>query len=253
MRSAAALLLLLAACAYAEDAVSQRLSRRLDVAQSTLDGFSEIKARIETSADAGKESLAVWRDVLDEHNQTMVELKESSDTSRAALRSTLQSAVQALEARVTHLENNMPVAALPWTQCSFVNLNEGTDSGPIASCTFVKKSDDSVLQVTWNGDVRVVCHGCSRRFYLLIDDRECTNPGAIDDMLHETHNDNHHRPGYISGICRQAGGQAIPAGPHVLTLATSGSGDAFAGWTSTSRMIIEERAPGTFVAGEVMP
>eukprot|EP00050_Salpingoeca_kvevrii_P018478 m.74627 g.74627 ORF g.74627 m.74627 type:complete len:305 (+) comp8063_c0_seq2:1102-2016(+) len=237
-------LLLVALTALPTGAQLERQERRLELAAERLGEFNTTVADIELSTTNTKLAHDNWRKVVDTGKASTTSMQTTVSTAVTSGDALLQDIVQTLEARVNFLKANMPVATLPWTECAFPNIESGADSGTIVSCSFVKKSDDSVVELTWNGNIRVICNACSRRYYLLIDGVECTSPKSLDTMLYDVNNDNHHRPGYITGMCTHAGGSPILAGPHTLSLATSGEGDAYTGWQSTSRLIIEERSLG---------
>lgn len=69
------------------------------------------------------------------------------------------------------------------------------------SCAFVKKRDDSVLRIVWNGGLRfrqtVSSGGSCRRWFFTINGLECSEPKAIDTRLYiNTNIVNMHKPAY---------------------------------------------------------
>ena len=69
------------------------------------------------------------------------------------------------------------------------------------SCDFVKKRDDTVLRVVWNGDLRLMDKGPKfasvRRWFFTINGTECSDPRTIDTQLYVLDSDsNNHRPAY---------------------------------------------------------
>ena len=71
----------------------------------------------------------------------------------------------------------------------------------LQSCDFVKKRDDTVLRVVWNGDLRLINTGpkggSARRWFFTINGQECKDPTTIDTQLHTAdRTSNVHRPAY---------------------------------------------------------
>ena len=81
------------------------------------------------------------------------------------------------------------------------------------SCDFVKKLDDTVLRVLWNGDLRLHTgpkSGSARRWFFTINGKECSEPRTIDTQLHVRDSANNvHRPAY--------GGLAYSGVIHILS------------------------------------
>lgn len=132
-------------------------------------------------------------------------------------------------------------------QCSQRNLpTEGAEHGVIWSCGLVKKMEETVLRVVWNGALRLR-HGSGascRRWFFTLNGNECSEPQTIDTQLHiQIPSSNLHRPAYVEGYCR-----GIPAG-HVnvawnvgdcVPQASMAVGDSSSGWGATVRIIVEE-------------
>ena len=69
------------------------------------------------------------------------------------------------------------------------------------TCDFVKKFDETVLRVAWNGDLRLINTGpkggSARRWFFTMNGQECKDPIAIDTQLHiQARDSNIHRPAY---------------------------------------------------------
>ncbi|XP_066266625.1 collagen triple helix repeat-containing protein 1-like, partial [Branchiostoma lanceolatum] len=128
-------------------------------------------------------------------------------------------------------------------QCVWNNLNNDADSGKIVDCQFNKVSSTTALRLTWNGDLRYTVTGSSAgcmRWFFTVNGEECGNPAPIDGVVY-TPGVNIHRVSTIDGLCYN-----LPAGPLTVALnvgtcadGTNG-GNAFTGWNSFSRMILEE-------------
>ncbi|KAI0215444.1 hypothetical protein LSAT2_032506 [Lamellibrachia satsuma] len=139
-------------------------------------------------------------------------------------------------------------SAVNLKQCSKRNLHDSREYGVLMRCALVKKRDDSVLRVVWNGDLRLVHdghqYGSCRRWFFTINGKECRQPETIDtQLLIRDKTTNIHRPAYVEGYCR-----GIAAG-HVTVVWNVGDcpnqagndvGDSLTGWISTVRIIVEE-------------
>ena len=69
------------------------------------------------------------------------------------------------------------------------------------SCDFVKKRDDTVLRIVWNGNLRLIDRGpksgSAHRWFFTINGKECSVPKTIDTQLYVRDSDtNNHRPAY---------------------------------------------------------
>ena len=73
------------------------------------------------------------------------------------------------------------------------------------SCDFIKKRDDTVLRVVWNGDIRLINIGpkgaSARRWFFTINGKECSDPRTIDTQLYVSDSDSsNHRQQSSAGI-----------------------------------------------------
>jgi hypothetical protein len=135
-----------------------------------------------------------------------------------------------------------------WEQYTWNNLNLGIDNGVIREVVFIKKSDETLLRVTWHGDIRIQgCTNCCRRWYFTIDGKECSSPQSIDGIVYQNNNINIHRPATIGGICESVkSGHSISAGTRRIQYRVGQcpsygpTFDAYTGWSSVSRIIVEE-------------
>ena len=73
------------------------------------------------------------------------------------------------------------------------------------SCAFQKQSDNTVLRVVWNGNLKVSGASACRRWYFTINDVECQTPATVDAQLHARDGDDidirpafRKHPNYIS-------------------------------------------------------
>ncbi|XP_066264304.1 collagen triple helix repeat-containing protein 1-like [Branchiostoma lanceolatum] len=110
-------------------------------------------------------------------------------------------------------------------------------------CPFNKASTTSALRLTWNGDIRVLSINCCKRWFFTLNGAECSDPAPIEGIMHTDGVANLfiHRVSTIDGLCYN-----LPAGPVTVALNVGacaenrGSGDAYTGWNSHSRIIVEE-------------
>ena len=113
-----------------------------------------------------------------------------------------------LHAADDRLLTNPNVAYHPiWTLCGPLTIPvlEGTiDEGALnsTSCTGSKRSDDSAVRVTFNGNIRVTgCHDCCVRWFVTLNGEECTDPAPIEAVVYSTDAEqvNIHRSSTITG------------------------------------------------------
>ncbi|XP_035693974.1 collagen triple helix repeat-containing protein 1-like [Branchiostoma floridae] len=78
------------------------------------------------------------------------------------------------------------------------------------------------------------------RWFFTVNGEECNNPAPIDGVVYTT-GVNVHRVSTIDGLCYN-----LPTGPLTVTLNVGtcadghAGGDAYTGWNSYSRVILEE-------------
>eukprot|EP00050_Salpingoeca_kvevrii_P018477 m.74626 g.74626 ORF g.74626 m.74626 type:complete len:387 (-) comp8063_c0_seq2:103-1263(-) len=213
------------------------------------DAFSQIRdlASLRNRLNSLKTSVGI----LEEQIGNLASIKTESSSIANSLTTTLPELTSrdALEAKVESLlqeiEQIEQLTSIPYTECALGVLNFA-GNGRIASCTFTKKYDNSVLKLTWRGNLRVICASCTQRWYLTVDNRECK--AAIDTALYENSvTDNFHRISSLTGFCPELSDSTVlKAGQHTIAITTgtvSGSGDPYTGWSSTSSFIIEEYPP----------
>ncbi|KAI0226052.1 hypothetical protein LSAT2_023250 [Lamellibrachia satsuma] len=141
-------------------------------------------------------------------------------------------------------------SAVNLKQCSTRKLNYGKEYGLAFSCDFVKKRDDTVLRVVWNGDLRLRNTGPKgssyRRWFFTINGKECKDPRTIDIQLHvQARNTNIHRPAYVEGYCRGIAAGDVKVGWNVgdavdVSQSSYNVGDSSTGWAASVRIIVEE-------------
>ena len=87
------------------------------------------------------------------------------------------------------------------------------------------------------------------RWYFTVDGAECTVPAAIDSVVYIGSSYYHHRHGTVSGLCGGIGSaqKTLSKGWRVVQLRVGNCGsttyDAYTGYYSAARVIIEEVPP----------
>jgi len=136
-----------------------------------------------------------------------------------------------------------------WKQCAWNNLNAQTDYGLIKDCAFMKHANDTALKVVFNGDFRICCClDCCKRWYFTFNSVECRGPLAIDgiDHIFENHgktDTNRHKTSQIGGYCQGIPEGIVQVGINVGDCVGKIPGDAFTGWNSVTRVMVEEFPP----------
>eukprot|EP00049_Salpingoeca_infusionum_P010280 m.174607 g.174607 ORF g.174607 m.174607 type:complete len:267 (+) comp14596_c0_seq1:51-851(+) len=167
----------------------------------------------------------------------------TANAAAASIDSIMRTHIASLEAKITSMDiKRVGRNKYPWTQCSWWSMDRGEDSGRIFRCQFKKVGGaETVLRVSYNGDARSIVSGGGNRWQLRIDGQPCTSPGGtIDNRIHNNYNPNRHRPMTLSGFCHATGAGVLSAGNHWLEMYVDGPGDAYTGWASAARLMIQE-------------
>jgi len=137
-----------------------------------------------------------------------------------------------------------------WKQCVWDTLNDGRDYGLIKDCVFVKKDNKTALKVEFDGDFRIAgCLSCCKRWFFTFNGAECSKPITIEglDAIHTNHgrkDTNVHKHSQIGGYCEGIGKGNIRVGLVVGDCrGFKSGGDAYTGWQSVARIVIEEVPP----------
>ncbi|XP_065194749.1 uncharacterized protein LOC135826042 isoform X3 [Sycon ciliatum] len=132
---------------------------------------------------------------------------------------------------------------------SFVRRNN-IDEGRIATLSFRKKHTNTVLKLSYSGNIRTRGASTAARWYLKIDNRECVRPTKIDIAMFQSSGDNNHIPAVLTGICEStySSGANIAAGDHNITVHVGrapgyAASDSRSGWKSISILEVQEMCP----------
>ena len=110
-------------------------------------------------------------------------------------------------------------------------------------CLFTKNFSETALRVVWVGALRITgCVNCCKRWYFTFNGAECSGPLPIDGVIYlSVKNENPHRVRQIEGHCNNIHQGRVRVGFSVGNcVGYSGRVDAYTGWNSVSRIIIEE-------------
>jgi len=131
-----------------------------------------------------------------------------------------------------------------WKECAWKNVNDDKDHGLIKECVFKKNFSDTALHVAWTGTLRVSgCKGCCKRWYFAFNGAECSAPLPIDGVVYLGHvstSQDPHRVRHIEGHCNNIHKGRVRVGFWVGNCPGHGNHDAYTGWNSVSRILVEE-------------
>ena len=131
-----------------------------------------------------------------------------------------------------------------WKQCTW-KRRDVKDTGLIQDCIFDKKHDNTSLRVFYEGNIRPYGTNTCSRWYFIFNGAECTKPATIEGVYYAKStqvNPHHHR--HIEGYCDQVSKGHVRVGFWIGRCASGRSlGDGDTGWSSVSRIVIEEVPP----------
>ena len=115
----------------------------------------------------------------------------------------------------------------------------------LQECTFNKLTSDTSLKVSFQGNLRVSGNAKCNRWYFKINGNECSRPATIEALVFNRwwsgnpNNDQlHHRS--FEGYCENIPQGAVRVELWVGQCSGKTLGDAYTGWNSVSRIMIEE-------------
>ena len=105
------------------------------------------------------------------------------------------------------------------------------------------------MKVEYNGDFRIAyCLSCCKRWYFTFNGVECRHPLAIDGLMniasnHGKTDSNIHKVTQIGGYCERIPKGTVRVGINVGNCVGKKGADAYTGWNSVTRIMIEEVPP----------
>ncbi|CAH3183323.1 unnamed protein product [Porites lobata] len=130
-----------------------------------------------------------------------------------------------------------------WKQCVW-KTDSDTDNGKFKECAFNKLQSNLALRVSFQGNMRVqgVSYKCNR-WYFKFNGNECSGPMTIEAVFYNnwpSGNPNlmHHRS--FEGYCENIPQGAVRVELWVGKCSGNTLGDAYTGYNSVSRIMIEE-------------
>jgi len=138
-----------------------------------------------------------------------------------------------------------PASAVPrtnWKQCAW-KQGDSRDSGKIKDCSFNKLQSDTALKVSFQGNTRVESDNRCNRWYFKFNGNECSGPTTIEAIVYSNWPSSvpnllYHRS--FEGYCENIPQGAVRVELWVGQCSGQTLGDAYTGWNSVSRIIIEE-------------
>ena len=113
-------------------------------------------------------------------------------------------------------------------------------------CVLNKRHSNSSLRVFYGGNLRIYnCNDCCKRWYFTFNGAECKKPMAIDGAFYIQvgTGKNIHRHRHIEGYCNGIPKGNTRVGFWVGNCNGYSNVDAYSGWNSVSRIVIEEVPP----------
>ena len=110
-------------------------------------------------------------------------------------------------------------------------------------CSFNKLQSNTALKVSYQGNIRVYAIGGCNRWYFKFNGNECSGPMTIDSVVYTDfygQQPNVHRNHFFEGYCENIARGTVSV---ELWVAECSQGNAYTGWNSVSRIMIEEVPP----------
>ena len=114
-------------------------------------------------------------------------------------------------------------------------------------CSFNKLYIDTTLKVSYQGNIREYSHAKCNRWYFKFNGNECSGPMPIDSVLFNRWSSGIPsgilRPHFFEGFCENLPQGTVRVELWVGKCARIPLGEAYTGWNSVSRIMIEEVPP----------
>ena len=117
---------------------------------------------------------------------------------------------------------------------------------PFQECSFNKLHSNTALKVSYQGNIRVESDATCNRWYFKFNGNECSGPMTIDSVLYTnwaggTSNILRHHS--FEGYCENLARGTVRVELWVGKCHRETQGNAYTGWNSVSRIMIEEVPP----------
>ena len=116
---------------------------------------------------------------------------------------------------------------------------------PFQECSFNKLQDNTALRVSFQGNLRAMSNGHCNRWYFKFNGNECSGPMTIEALIHQNYpsgNPNVHHNHQFEGYCENLARGTVTVELWVGSCIGRNQGDAYTGWNSVSRIMVEEVA-----------
>lgn len=114
-------------------------------------------------------------------------------------------------------------------------------------CSFNKLYINTTLKVSYQGNIREYSHAKCNRWYFKFNGNECSGPMPIDSVLRNFWSSGSpsgiFRPHFFEGFCENLPQGTVRVELWVGKCARFPLGEAYTGWNSVSRIMIEEVPP----------
>lgn len=114
-------------------------------------------------------------------------------------------------------------------------------------CSFNKLYINTTLKVSYQGNIREYSHAKCNRWYFKFNGNECSGPMPIDSVLYNFWSSGSpsgiHHPHFFEGFCENLPQGTVRVELWVGKCARFPLGEAYTGWNSVSRIMIEEVSP----------
>ncbi|PFX15132.1 Collagen triple helix repeat-containing protein 1 [Stylophora pistillata] len=133
-----------------------------------------------------------------------------------------------------------------WKQCAW-KAETGTDSGKIKECSFNKLHQNTALKVSYQGNIRVLGSNIKcNRWYFKFNGNECSGPLPVDSVLYTSYPGSAPEilhPHFFEGFCENLSRGTVRVELWVGKCSGQALSNAYTGWNSVSRIMIEEVPP----------
>ena len=112
-------------------------------------------------------------------------------------------------------------------------------------CSFNKLHSNTALKVSYQGNIRIYnSNAACNRWYFKFNGNECSGPMTIESIVYTNflgQKPDVHRNHFFEGYCENLARGTVRV--ELWVAVCSSRGDAYTGWNSVSRIMIEEVPP----------